>query len=111
MSNIEIEKNVPMPVTAKRRSYKLPFDKMAAGDSIFVAYESQIEAERIKVRRSVMGMAHGAGKKLGIKFVARSFDDGVRVWRTGEPVAYTGLEAQAPAVQHSHAHEYAAAAA
>ena len=68
---IEIEKNQPMPSARVRNSY--PFKEMDVGDSF------HIEGVNLQV---VLNANYRAGKQLGMKFIARKDDKGIRVWRT-----------------------------
>ena len=66
---LEIEKNLPPP--AERVKY--PFKQMDVGDSFHV------EGVNMQV---MLNANYKAGKQLGMKFIARKDDNGIRVWRT-----------------------------
>lgn len=68
--SIVIQKDVPVPV--KRRGKKYPYDTMDVGDSFFV------DTLNIQV---VCNLNYRAGKKYERKFIARTEEAGVRVWR------------------------------
>lgn len=82
---LEIEKNVPMPVRTRGRrgSYKYPFKKMEVGDSFHVAATE----DRPKPSRTLASTVSTASKKFGKLFRVRSVgeDDpkgaGARVFR------------------------------
>ena len=71
MSDIVIEKNVEIPAERLRVHY--PYKEMEVGDSFFV-----VDTKLARVCNNNYRMQ----KILGKKFVARSIDGGVRVWRT-----------------------------
>ena len=71
---INIEKGIP--VKRPREDSVYPFTEMEVGDS-FLATE-QICKKPHKVRMA----AHEAGKRLGRKYVTRTVEGGIRVWRT-----------------------------
>ena len=66
---ITIEKNIPMP--ARTRTSKYPFDKLTVGDSFFVQAK----------KGTLAAAANSAAKRLGWKFSVRVVEGGVRVWR------------------------------
>jgi len=67
--SIEIEKRVAIPESKP----KYPYDEMKVGDSFFV------EGGNIQ---TIANSNWRKGKLLGMKFISRRVDDGVRVWRT-----------------------------
>jgi hypothetical protein len=69
MISIDVQKDVPVPEARKRYPYK----DMEVGDSFFV------EAGGIQ---NVCNQNYRMGKKLGMSFIARKEEGGVRVWRT-----------------------------
>ena len=74
MSEITIEKGIPVaPLTGAGRKNKYPFDAMEVGDSFF------IKDRTVKNFSRYCGVH---GKRLARKFVSRTVDGGVRVWRT-----------------------------
>lgn len=66
----KLENNIPAPKA--HHACKYPLGTMEVGDS-FVAPES----EASKLRNA----SHTYGKKKGRKYVTRTTDEGVRVWR------------------------------
>lgn len=66
MSEIKIDKGIPVPLTLKS---KYPFKAMAIGDSFFIEDRSQ---------RSNMYLY---AKRIGIKVTVREEGSGARVWR------------------------------
>jgi hypothetical protein len=68
ISEVEVSKDVPLPVSRK----KYPYTDMDVGDSFFVP-EGKLQL--------VCNYNYRAGKRLGLKFIARKEDGGVRVWR------------------------------
>lgn len=74
MSEFTIEKGIPV---SKRvgagRETKYPFDLMEVGDSFLVT--------DLKVK-TISRTCCRYGKRLSRKFVSRTVDGGVRVWRT-----------------------------
>lgn len=68
---VVVEKNIPMPPSRKSvEAY--PWAEMLAGDSFFAAGQKQ---------SNMSSMASVQGRKRGWKFVTRSVEGGVRVWR------------------------------
>ena len=68
---MKINKNIPIPDNKVRRSY--PYKDMEIGDSFY------IDGLGLSV---VCNNNYRYGKKLGMRFIARSENEGVRVWRT-----------------------------
>lgn len=68
MSEIKIEKGIPIPDKGKRKS-AIPFDKMEVGDSFLV---------RFTQRTGI----HTTAKRFGITITSRQEGDKVRIWRT-----------------------------
>ena len=69
MISIDVQKDVPVPEARKRYPYK----EMDIGDSFFV------DGGGIQ---NVCNQNYRMGKKLGMSFIARKEEGGVRVWRT-----------------------------
>jgi len=67
--SIEIEKMVAIPESKP----KYPYEDMKIGDSFFVKGGNIQTIANSNWRK---------GKALGMKFISRRVDDGVRVWRT-----------------------------
>ena len=70
-TEIKIDNNIPVP--AKRRNMKYPYKDMAINDSFFV--------ENVTIQL-MCNLNYRASKKYGGKYLARSEEGGVRVWRT-----------------------------
>jgi hypothetical protein len=69
----KIEKNIPIPVpTVGVRRSMYPFADMAVGDSFEVVGKNA---------RQFSGATNSAMKRYGFKFVTRSTESGVRIWR------------------------------
>lgn len=68
-----IEKGIPVPPSGAGRSAKYPFSGMAVSDSIRVSAQ---EASTARRSASAYGKAHNK------KFVSRTVEGGVRIWRT-----------------------------
>ena len=69
---MEIEKNIPIPCTSgrgRKTEYHLP--EMEVGDSFFVKGENSKYLAKIFYQR----------KKMNYKLTARTYPDGVRIWR------------------------------
>lgn len=77
MSEIEIQKDVPLPpVHRPTREGKYPFHEMEVNESFLVTdvKASTVQSCAARYMRSVKG--------VGKKFAVRTTDEGVRVWRT-----------------------------
>jgi len=68
---ILIETGIPLPAGGQRGSPKYPFRDLGLGDSFFVP--------DTKVTR--LSVAKREYEREGKRFVCRTVDDGVRVWR------------------------------
>lgn len=69
MISLDVQKDVPVPVPRKR----YPYASMEIGDSFFV------EGGGIQ---NICNQNYRTGKKLGMSFIARKEEGGIRVWRT-----------------------------
>ncbi len=82
MTEIKIEKNVPIPPKGggPNGPYKYPFDRLGVGDCFSV---SGVGGSLAKITRRLRGAAHRYSKSHGIKFTVRELpDEGVvRIWR------------------------------
>jgi hypothetical protein len=67
---IEISKNIPIPESKTRPA--LPYKSMEIGDSFHIEGTSL---------QAVCNSNYRAGKKLGMKFIAKKDEKGIRVWR------------------------------
>jgi hypothetical protein len=74
MNEVMVEKNVDMPVMRVTAS-KYPYDEMEVGDSFMVT------SERISMINTMCGVNKKKGEELGMKFIAKRVEGGVRVWR------------------------------
>ena len=78
-----IEKNVPIPKPSRRRGRPpvYPLEDMKVGESFFV--KAATAGQRQKVRPLIYGSIKRVERDSpNRKYELRSFDDGVRVWRT-----------------------------
>lgn len=66
-----VDKGLPIPHAATRQRY--PWKEMDIGDSFFVADGNQ---------KSIACAAYQATARLGWRFITRTVDGGIRVWRT-----------------------------
>ena len=67
---ITVERGVGLP--APRMVYAYPYEEMDVGDSFTVP---------VAARGKVLNANYRAGKRLGMRFEARTEGDVVRVWR------------------------------
>lgn len=73
MSEIKIEKGVPMPKPRAQRA-KYPWRELGVGDSFFVPGAARA--------RCSVGAVHSAQRiGGGVRFTVRTVEGGVRVWR------------------------------
>lgn len=71
---MRIESGVPLPKDNMRGSeLKYPFIDMEVGQSVFFEGES--------TRSKMQARAHQVAKRHGKKFVCRTMDGGLRIWR------------------------------
>jgi hypothetical protein len=79
-----IEKNVPIPEgTGRGRPAKYPFAKMQVGDSFLVMGSPN---EQSTAQKSAHSFAQINPK---FKFVTRTLNHGLRIWRVTKPVSRT----------------------
>ena len=71
MQAIEVESGIGMPVP--RVVYSYPYEEMDVGDSFTVP---------VSARQKVLNANYRASKRLGLKFMAKTEGEVVRVWRT-----------------------------
>ena len=74
MNVVTVEKNIDMPVMRVTAS-KYPYDEMEVGDSFMVT------SERVSMINTMCGVNKKKGVELGMKFIAKRVEGGVRVWR------------------------------
>ena len=72
MQAIEVEVGVALP--KPRVVYAYPYEGMEVGDSFVVPLEA---------RQRVLNANYRAGKRLGMRFQARTEGEVIRVWRVG----------------------------
>ena len=79
MSEFKVERGIAMPVISngKKAAVVYPYDKMEVGDSFLVKTDKKHMINTMCTKNKVWG------EKLGMKYVARNVEGGVRVWRTG----------------------------
>jgi hypothetical protein len=70
MQVIEVERGVVVPMP--RVVYSYPYQEMDVGDSFTVP---------VSARQKVLNANYRASKRLGLKFMAKTEGDVVRVWR------------------------------
>ena len=68
---IELETGRPVPVA--RVVYAYPYEEMDVGDSFVVPIEA---------RAKVLNANYRAGRRLGLRFMAKTEGDVIRIWRT-----------------------------
>lgn len=71
MEVIEVERGLEMPTP--RVVYSYPYQEMDVGDSFTVP---------VAARQKVLNANYRASKRLGLKFMAKTEGDIVRIWRT-----------------------------
>jgi hypothetical protein len=71
MQSIEVERGIGMPMP--RVVYSYPYEEMDVGDSFTVP---------VSARQKVLNANYRAFKRLGLKFMAKTEGEVVRVWRT-----------------------------
>ena len=88
MSDIQIEKDIPIPPIPRsggrhkgRWKRKYPFPDMGIGDSFFVPAESKAAA-RSRANVLLISAREWGARDYGFKFTTRTYEDGVRIWRT-----------------------------
>ena len=71
MEVIEVERGLEMPTP--RVVYSYPYEEMDVGDSFTVP---------VAASQKVLNANYRASKRLGLKFMAKTEGDIVRIWRT-----------------------------
>ena len=76
-TTIAVDKSVPMPdkKVGKKVGMDYPYERMDVGDSFLVNTGSKYLLSQMCTKNK------REGEKLGMEFVARQMEDGVRVWR------------------------------
>ena len=72
---VQIESGIAIPVHRMVVKPEYPYERMVVGDSFLV------ESDRKTILVMVCKRNAAAGKTLGMKFIAKRVDGGVRVWR------------------------------
>lgn len=73
-SDFVIESGIPLPGPSGSRGESIyPFERMSVGDSVFI--------EGAKSSGKEYAAARVCGKRKGMRFTARTVEDGVRIWR------------------------------
>lgn len=76
MTTLKIDKNVPMPPPKQGKNHWGFASNMAIGDSFFLPFKTYS-------KHAAGSFRNWAGRNLGkLEFQTRSYDDGVRIWRT-----------------------------
>lgn len=71
---MQIDKSVPVPAcVGPGRPFVYPWPEMQVGDSIFFAGETS--------QGNAAQAARHYAKERGLRFISRSVDGGVRIWR------------------------------
>jgi hypothetical protein len=81
---IVIDSNIPVAEVPRQRSEaKYPFECMKVGVSFFIPCddESEHSTPSYRLANQLRALSWKYGKRLGWKFVTRTVDCGVRVWR------------------------------
>ena len=81
MSDIKVEKGVPIPSTQHKREGLLPLGEMDIGDSILVTRKEDFYKNDAQIRSIVNWYANVVHRDKGYKFATRTVDEGVRIWR------------------------------
>lgn len=81
MSDIKIEKDIPIPAARSGRYGNMyPFAQMSAGDSFILLADTR--QEKKKMSRHISPTVYRFEKlHPGAEFITRTVDNGVRVWR------------------------------
>jgi hypothetical protein len=78
--NFEIDDGVPIPKKRTGKAIYYPFDKLKVGQSFFVPPDDYEQNTLLHNLRQACGY-HQRITMPGRKFVARAWENGVRVWR------------------------------
>lgn len=74
MSEFTIDKDTPVPKqVGAGRKMKYPFESMQVGDSFFM---------KDAKGKTISRICGSHGKRLSRRFISRTVEGGVRVWRT-----------------------------
>ena len=74
MEDFKIEKNIQTPRRKYQSRKNYPFDKLEIGDSFFVP-------ETRTSKRSIAAYSSLMGKLLNKRFITKTQENGVRIWR------------------------------
>ena len=80
-SEIEVQKNIPIPAPKCGPGWRYPFDQMGVGDSFFVPADE-------RPIRNVIGAVKASARWRGLKVAVRRLTEegaaGIRVWLVGQ---------------------------
>lgn len=79
MNDLKIDKNVPLPEETGSGVKKYPFTTMGLHESVYMA-GANIDGKEYSAARRIAYLRRKSGEQC--KFVARSVDGGIRIWRT-----------------------------
>ena len=82
MSELKIEKNVPMPGRRGGAAPIWPWPILEVGESVFVPAKRGETGTTIRKRVNPYPYAQRAGKKFALRSMKHEGSFGVRVWRT-----------------------------
>lgn len=72
MTSVVIERETGVGMPTPRVVYAYPYEEMDIGDSFVVP---------VSARQKVLNANYRAGKRLGMRFEARTEGENVRIWR------------------------------
>lgn len=72
MTSVVIERETGVGMPVPRVVYAYPYEEMDIGDSFVVP---------VSARQKVLNANYRAGKRLGMRFEARTEGENVRIWR------------------------------
>lgn len=79
MPEIKVDKDVPLTQSVRQRA-KYPFASIDVGDSFFVARADEQTPRKLICR--VSNAVFYAQKRSAARYITRTVEKGVRVWRT-----------------------------
>lgn len=81
-TDVKIETTIPPPDWApygKKTKIQVPFDLMEVGNSYLLRFDP--ETETIVLAQQVAVRAHAIFRHTGKRFIYRTVENGIRVWR------------------------------
>lgn len=81
ITDLTIERGIPIPTETRGRPSIWPFASMKIGDSFFLAGDS------VKCQRTLASASTYYHRRHGMVFVTRKVDGGARIWRVEDPDA------------------------